>query len=69
MVDGAYGLMAFPLGLLGEIGGYAKDLLTPKGLLVIVGFPAIGIACLAVGQQVLHGPRCEAPRSRPQGRP
>ncbi len=58
MVDGAYALMGLPLGLLGGIlGGHARDLLTPRGLLVLVGFPAIGIACLAVGQHVLHGSR------------
>jgi hypothetical protein len=64
MVVGGYGLMGLPLGLLGAIvAGQARDLLTPRGLLILA-FPAVGIACLAVGQHVLRG----SP-PRPLGRP
>jgi hypothetical protein len=57
MVVGGYALMGLPLGLLGAIlAGQARDLLTPRGLLILA-FPAVGIACLAVGQHVLRGSR------------
>ncbi len=59
MVDGAFCLVSLLLGLAGAlVSGNAGDLLTPRVLLVVVGFLVTGIGCLAVGQRILH-------RSRP----
>lgn len=58
LIDGSYCLLGLPLGLVGAfVTGHGRGLLTPRGLLVVVGFPAVGIACLTVGQHILRGSR------------